>query len=172
MIDPFGELLTRWTIRLALACYVLCLAAVMVGTKNRTPRMAIGLRLVWTLGCGMFVAHVISAFAYYHHFSHRAAYDDTARQTQELLGFAFGGGIYFSYLFLAIWVADVAWQWVSPASRPGWIDGPLHAYMAFIAFNGAVVFEGGVSRWAGIAASVMLGGIVLWRLRRGSKRLN
>ena len=163
MTDPFGELLTRWTIRLALACYVFCLAAAIVRRGTGSSRWNDAVRIVWTLGCGLFLAHVIAAFGYYHHFSHQAAYDDTAQQTQEQLGFAFGGGIYFSYLFLAAWVADVAWRWVNPATRPAWLDWPLHAYMFFIAFNGAIVFEGGVSRVAGIGACLMLGGVAAWR---------
>ena len=164
MTDPFGELLTRWTIRLALACYVFCLAAALLRHVARSGRMNDVVRFVWTLGCGLFIAHVIAAFGYYHHFSHQAAYDDTAKQTEELLGFSFGGGIYFSYLFLAMWVADVAWRWINPVSRPAWLDWPLHAYMFFIAFNGAIVFEGGVSRWAGVMACLVLAGIVVWRL--------
>jgi hypothetical protein len=163
MIDPFGELLTRWTIRLALSCYVFCLAAAIVRPSTGSSRMNDAVRIVWTLGCGLFIAHVVAAFGYYHHFSHLAAYDDTAQQTLEQLGFAFGGGIYFSYLFLALWVADVAWRWLSPCSRPAWLDWPLHAYMFFIAFNGAIVFEGGVSRIAGIIACVLLAAVAVWR---------
>lgn len=164
MTDPFGELLTRWTIRLALACYVFCLAAAIVRRGTVSRQMNDAVRVVWTLGCGLFIAHVIAAFGYYHHFSHEAAYDDTASQTQEQLGFAFGGGIYFSYLFLAIWVADVGWRWLSPGTRPAWLDWPLHAYMFFIAFNGAIVFEGGVSRVAGVIACLVLAAVAAWRM--------
>jgi hypothetical protein len=164
MTDPFGELLTRWTIRLALSCYVFCLAAVIVRGRTKSGPLESVTRIVWTLGCGLFAAHVVSAFGYYHHFSHQAAYDDTAQQTKDQFGFAFGGGIYFSYLFLGLWIADVAWRWIAPATRPAWFDWPLHAYMFFIAFNGAIVFEGGVSRGAGIAACVLLAGLVVWRL--------
>lgn len=164
MTDPFGEFLTRWTIRLALACYVFCLAAAILRRGPVGSRMNDVVRIVWTLGCGLFIAHVVFAFGYYHHFSHQAAYDETARQTQEQIGFAFGGGIYFSYLFLALWVMDVAWRWLAPATRPAWLDWPLHAYMFFIAFNGAVVFEGGVSRVAGLFACVLLAAVVAWRV--------
>jgi len=164
MTDPFGELLTRWTIRLALSCYVFCLAAVILRRGAASSRINDAVRLIWTLGCGLFIAHVVAAFGYYHHFSHQAAYDDTAQQTLEQLGFAFGGGIYFSYLFLAVWVADVAWRWLSPVSRPAWLDWPLHAYMFFIAFNGAIVFEGGVSRWAGIIACLLLAAVAAFRM--------
>ena len=164
MTDPFGEFLTRWTIRLALACYLFCLAEAVLGHGTVHTRARDIVRLVWTLGCGLFIAHVIAAFGYYHHFSHQAAYEDTAQQTEDLLGFSFGGGIYFSYVFLTLWIADVAWRWIRPDSRPVWLDWPLHAYMFFIAFNGAIVFEEGVSRIAGIIACVLLAGIVIWRL--------
>ena len=166
MPDPFGQLITRWTVRLALSCYLYCLAAVLLRGRTENAQGDRTVRVIWTLGCGIFVAHVIAAFAYYHHFSHQAAYDDTAKQTEELIGFAFGGGIYFSYLFLVLWVGDAAWRWISPASRPAWLDWPLHAYMFFIAFNGAIVFEGGVSRVAGIVGCVLLLGIVFWRLTK------
>jgi len=161
MTDLFGEQFTRWTIRLALTCYVFCLAAAIArrGWTNKSWNDAV--RIVWTAGCALFVVHVVAAFGYYHHFSHRAAFDDTAKQTADLLGFAFGGGIYFSYLFLAVWVLDVVWRWVAAASRPAWLDWPLHLYMFFIAFNGAIVFEGGVSRWGGIVACVLLAGILV-----------
>ncbi len=164
MIDPFGELLTRWTIRLALSCYVFCLAAAILRRGAPGSRMNEVVRIVWTLGCGLFIAHVAAAFGYYHHFSHQAAYDETARQTQEQIGFPFGGGIYFSYLFLALWVMDVVWRWLTPGTRPAWLDWPLHAYMFFIAFNGAIVFEGGISRVAGIPACILLAGVLAWRL--------
>ena len=164
MIDPFGEFLTRWTIRLALACYVFCLAATILRPGAAGSRINDAVRIIWTLGCGLFIAHVVAAFGYYHHFSHAAAYDETARQTQEQIGFAFGGGIYFSYMFLVFWVMDVAWRWLTPDTRPAWLDWPLHAYMFFIAFNGAVVFEGGVSRVAGIFACLLLGAVLAWRV--------
>jgi hypothetical protein len=170
MTDPFGEFLTRWTIRLALVCYVFCLAAT-ICRSAADVRMNQIVRVFWTLGCGLFIAHVIAAFGYYHHFSHQAAYEDTARQTKEQLGFAFGGGIYFSYLFLALWILDAAWRWLTPGTRPAWCDWPLHAFMFFIAFNGAIVFEGGVSRVAGIAACVLLVAIFAWRLFGGSASL-
>jgi hypothetical protein len=170
MIDPFGEFLTRWTIRLALACYVYCLAAFILRRAVAGSRRSNIVLIVWTLGCGLFVAHVVAAFGYYHHFSHQAAFDETARQTNEQIGFAFGGGIYFSYLFLVMWILDVGWRWLGPASRPHWLDWPLHAYMFFIAFNGAIVFEGGISRVGGIAACVLLAAILAWRwMGRGTE---
>lgn len=74
-----GELLTRWTARLALALYVLGLA-VRVSAAGRRPRLDTA-RLFWTAGCLAFLLHTASAFEFYHHWSHRAAYEATARRT-------------------------------------------------------------------------------------------
>ena len=157
-----GELLTRWTIRLALLCYVVVLAGRLKFRHN--SRWETAARAIWTAGCLLFVCHVASAFHFYHHWSHQQAYEDTARQTHELLGWQFGGGIYFSYAFALLWVADTAWWWFSSASyrrRPVALRCGVTIYMLFIALNGAIVFEDGPVRWAAVAACVVLIGLFL-----------
>jgi len=165
-----GEELTLWTIRLALACYVAWLAGWLVVATHRNtllswPYMA---RWLWTVGCGLFVAHVACAFHIYHDWNHAAAFEKTATETEQLLGVRFGEGIYFSYLFLVLWVFDVLamWTWWHPAGdlrRPmvGAVQWALHAYLFFIAFNGAIVFEAGPTRWAGVAACLLLVGLAM-----------
>lgn len=163
-----GVLLTKWTIRLALACFVAYLAGWLALTTARWPRAA---RWIWTAGCGMFLIHVACAFHFYHHWSHFAAWQATAEQTEQILGIAFGNGIYFNYLFLVLWALDVAWLWRpgSHAARAALgatgVPPPAHAkhqtpkwrvlvhlFLFFIAFNGAIVFEPGPTRWAGLCA--------------------
>jgi hypothetical protein len=163
----FGELLTRWTVRLALACYVACLAgwlAAPVGMPGRSLRLA-GPWL-WTAGCLLFLLHVASAFHFYHHWSHAAAWESTAAETDALLGIRFGEGIYFSYAFALFWAADVLWMWAGRvwiADMPGsGVRMAVQGYLLFIAFNGAIVFEAGPTRWAGLAACLVLGGLAVW----------
>src|SRR5207247_4306515 len=48
----------------------------------------------------------------YHRWSHAVAWRHTAERTQDLLGVAVGDGIYFSYLFLVLWIIDVVWLWL------------------------------------------------------------
>jgi hypothetical protein len=153
-----GELLTRWTVRLAVALYVASLAL------RRWPRWR---RLAWTLGCGCYLLHVAFAFEYYHHWSHDEAYASTARQTAEVTGLDWGAGLYVNYAFTLIWLADVAWWWVAPASyasRPRWLEWSIQAFLGFIVFNATVVFASGFSRWLGIAACLLLIG-VWWKER-------
>lgn len=177
----FGHELTIWTIRLALLCYVVYLAGSIATFSCRCASWLAISRWIWTIGCGLFVLHVLAAFAFHHHWSHAAAWETTAAETDALLGVRFGDGIYFSYVFLVLWVADVAVMWwtarrklgrtlvsidepsqprIGPATQPlvaaTWLRGLIHAYLFFIAFNGAIVFESGPSRWGGIIACVLL----------------
>jgi len=149
-----GQLLTVWTIRLALALYVAWLAGWLC---TRSPRWAVVARWLWTAGCVFFLVHVACAFQFHHHWSHAAAWQDTAEQTQALLGVAFGDGIYFSYGFLVLWVLDVLWMWsVADPLKTPWPRVLVHLLLFFIAFNGAIVFEAGPTRPAGIVACLAL----------------
>jgi hypothetical protein len=156
-----GELLTHWTIRLALVCLVLRLAGQL--RFAAAPWWLAWSRGIWTLGYLFFVLHVGCAFHFYHSWSHALAFESTARQTHEMLGVRFGEGIYFSYLFTLLWGSDVVWQWVAPETyrqRPPWLGATLLGYLSFIAFNGAVIFEGGVTRWVGVPVAVAL--VIAW----------
>jgi hypothetical protein len=152
-----GPELTHWTIRLALLCFAARLAG---GLRWGSAAWWFPWsRAIWTAGCLLFLAHVACAFHFYHDWSHATAFESTATQTEEQLGMRFGEGIYFSYLFMLLWVGDAAWQWLSPTSyqrRSKALTIGLLSYMAFIAFNGAAVFEGGVTRWVGIPLTVVL----------------
>lgn len=167
----FGDALILWTIRAALACYVAVLAGRLwwgplpqLATTHAWPQVA---RWLWTCGCLFFLAHMTAALHFYHHWSWSHVLADTARQTNDLIGVPFGEGIYFSFLFAAVWVADVVAWWVwgtTYLERPRWLAMLVHAYLFFIAFNGAIVFEAGVTRWGGLAACVVLA-ILGWRSR-------
>jgi hypothetical protein len=157
-----GEQLTRWTIRLALGLYVLAVA-VRLDAQRRRPWLR-GARLAWTLGCLLYLGHVVCAFHFYHGWSHAAAYRETAGQTAELFGLEWGGGLYFNYAFTIAWVADVCWWWrgiEQYESRPRWAEALMQGFFAFMAFNGTVVFGHGLVRWLGLAASLGLGGLAL-----------
>ncbi len=149
--------IVAWPIRLALVCYVIVLIRELWSTGRDSTDQAN--RLVWTIGCGLYLLHVLAAFHFVHRWSHAEAVVHVARQTEAFVGWSFGGGVYFNYLFTALWVADVVWWWWSPAShaaRSRWLTGGLHVYLLFIAVNGAVVFASGWTRWLGIPLLVVL----------------
>src|SRR5262249_40927465 len=143
-----GELITRWTARAALLLYAGSLL-VRGLEDNRRDRLHLS-RWLWTAGCLVFLAHVVCAFEFVHHWSHSAAYAYTARQSAEITGRNWGGGLYLNYLFTLIWLADTGWWWLSAKSyesRPRWIDWPVPAFLAFMAFNATVGFAAGLTRW-------------------------
>ena len=81
--------------------------------------------------------------------------------------------MYFNYAFTAIWAADVVWLWLNPVSyrrRAGWLAGSVHAFMAFMFFNGAVVFAGGWMRWFSLTVTAAITGLWIreWHQRHGA----
>ena len=164
-----GELLTRVTIWIALCGYAFALSAGLLAGRQPLERRRWAQR-AWMIGCAAFVAHVLCAFNYYHAWSHAAAYRETARQTAEVFGLDWGGGVFVGYAFAVTWVADVVWCWLGPESyqrRPRLLVTAWHWFFLFIVFNGTVVFETGLVRWLGIALCSVLG-LVLWRRTRRS----
>jgi hypothetical protein len=159
-----GELLTRWSVRIALALYVVTLV-LRLSDKTRYPQINWA-RLAWTASFAAFLIHLICAFHFVHHWSHAAAYVDTARQTAEVVGFDWGGGLYANYAFAALWLADVFWWWTDPSShsaRSRRIEWTVQGFMAFIMFNATVVFGHGAIRWAGLAATAILAALLVRR---------
>ena len=147
-----ARLLTLWTIRISAALYVTATALWIV--KRDAPA-----RRAWTAACLLYLGHAIAAFHFYHSWSHAHAYRETARQTAEVFGILWGGGIYFNYVFSALWLADVCWWWRGLAayrSRPRWIAATVESFIAFMFFNATVVFGRGWVRWFGVAATVGL----------------
>jgi hypothetical protein len=158
-----GELLTRLTIWVALCAYAIG-AGMMMLSKGH-PRRLDGGRRVWTLGCACFLAHVVCAFGFYHHWSHDAAYRETGRQTAAVTGLHWGGGIFLNDLFALAWLADVLWWWLAPANfarRSARLTNVWHGFFLFMVFNGTVVFGNGPVRWLGALISAGLAGLWLW----------
>jgi len=152
-------LLTLWTVRIATALYVLALTAwTLAWPEHRV-------RILWTLGCLAFLMHVVSAFHFQHHWSHDAAWRETARQTAALFAIESGSGLYLNYLFTAVWAADASWWWAHPSTysqRARWITVAIHAFLAFMFINGAIVFASPPMRWSSLAALV---GLIALRLK-------
>ena len=112
-----GEWLTRGTVWLALALYTG--AEVLMSGRCRGGSGRPG-RLMNTAGCAVFITHVASAFAFYHHWSHSAAYEGTARQTAQLTGWNWGGGLYVNYLFGLLFRSGFAFPLIVVDGSSGW----------------------------------------------------
>ena len=164
-----GEQFTRWTIRLALLLAVGALVRAKVQTpQGESTNRSIwpSTRVLWTAACLFYLAHVACAFHFVHGWSQAAAYRQTALTTAAFTGIDWGGGLYFNYLFSLLWLGDVLWWWLWPASfsgRAGWVATAWHGFFAFMAFNGAVVFAEQVSRLFGLALAAIALAAVLGR---------
>ncbi len=156
------EILTRGTIWLSIVAYAVGVATFAFSRKQR--RLTQVTRLLWSAAVISLLAHVAFAFHFYHSWSHAHAFQDTARQTQEKVGWNWGGGLYVNYVLLVGWIADLGWWWLrglgSYYNRPSWLIALWHGFLIFVIFNGTVVFEEGWVRWAGVFVCFCL--CLLW----------
>lgn len=135
----WGEFAIRWTARLAVACYLARLYYDCDGLANKTAQRSA--RWWWTIGCLIFLVHVLIAFHFEHHWDHAAAFDATAKRTLEMTGWNSGVGLYVNEVFLCLWLADTLLWWRDfdwPRNRIAyWI---VHFLFAFLMFQATFVF--------------------------------
>jgi len=156
-----GPGITAWTIRIAMILFVsvlgLRISEAWLAPKQRTKR------IIWTLGCLLFLTHIAAGMHFYHGWNHTHAYDATAEQTHETIGVRFGGGIYVNHAMAIVWVLDVLWSWITPKSyigrSPGW-NYVIVGFFLFIAVNGFVIFKSGLLRWSGLLVLTLL--LIAW----------
>ena len=101
----------------------------------------------WVAGTFLCAAHMILSLAIRHGWSHRAALESTAMQTEAVYGVAFGGGVYVNYIFLGAWVAETAWWGFRPShyfTRTAAITWTLRIFYFVVLLNAAVIFA---TRW-------------------------
>ena len=156
-----GEFLTRGTIWVSIVGYVVgSVVFALSPLSRRRAQWDSAARVVWSVACASLIAHFISAFQFYHGWSHAAAYRDTARQTEEVFGFNWGGGLFINYALLIAWIVDLAWWWRSGLDsyrkRPWPLVALWHGLLIFIIFNATVVFGDGMVRWVGLAICLLL----------------
>ncbi len=120
--------------------------------------------MAWTIGVIGLLAHAGAAYHFYHGWSHAAAYRETARQTAEVTGLDWGGGLFINYALIAGWMTDVAFWRLrgldAYRNRPRWLMAAWQGFLFFIIFNATVVFKTGPPRWAGLGLCLWL--ILLW----------
>lgn len=154
-----GEFLTRSTIWVSIIAYTI--GSFVFAAARRQGEGARWARLAWTIGCAALLVHFVCAFHFYHAWSHTAAYIDTGRQTAEVVGINWGGGLFINYAVAIFWIADVAWWWSAGVNsyrrRPWLVTLIWHSFLIFIIFNATVVFKDGLTRWIGLLVCLALG---------------
>ena len=151
-----GALLTRMTVWLALMFYI---ASEWTSVRGgHRCHQSLG-RALNAAGFLLFLMHVGFAFHFHYHWSNATAYSETARQTKELTGFDFGGGLYVNYLFALIWLVEVVWhnRWPEKyVNRPKPITWSVRLFFLFMIINGTFVFVHSNIRWLGLSLSMLL----------------
>lgn len=142
----------------------LSLVGLLAGEVGAARRHRTGVEPWWAwpasmAGCLALCAHMLLAMASRHQWSHQAALLDTARQTAEVYGVAWGGGLWVNYAFAGLWMAWLtAWK-ASPArfwNQPRWQLWGARAFVFVIVLNAAVVFAAPQRRLAGAALTLAL----------------
>ena len=150
----------------------LALVLFAAGEIGRTGRRRSGgepgwARPAFAAGAALAIVHTLLAFALAHDWSHADAVRSTALQTEAVYGFAFGGGVYVNYLFLAVWLADATWwRRADHVGRSLAVTWTLRSFYLVIIVNAAVVFATGWRRAAGVAVVASL----LWAWRPTVRR--
>jgi hypothetical protein len=158
-----GEFLTRLTIWITLGGYTAGTALYFTARGRR--HWETWARLAWTIGCLALLAHAAFALHFYHRWQQSSAWQETARQTAEVFGVEWGGGLYINYAFMLAWVVDTIWWWRGLDAyrrRSRALTAAWHGFLIFMFFNATVVFETGVLRWLGLWLGLGLG--LLWWL--------
>lgn len=153
------EFLTRSTIWLNIAAYTV--GVVLFSLRGHRPSLDSTTRALWTIAVIALGAHFVSAYHFYHSWSHAAAYTETARQTAEVFRINWGGGLFINYALLSIWTIDVSLWWAngieSYRRRTPWsLVMTWHSILIFILFNATVVFKTGAVRWTGLLICLTL----------------
>jgi len=129
--------------------------------EPRTPRsLQLVARSLFLLGALICAVHIVLAMSDVHGWSHAAAVEATARQTAQVYGLRWGGGVYVNYLFTAVWLADAIARVTSPASvasRSAALVWALRAFYFVIIVNAAVVFARPEVRWMGVVICALIG---------------
>jgi hypothetical protein len=164
-----GDILTRWSVRAAVICYLIRAWADVVGPGPPGTSTIKAIRWVWTLGFALYAVHVYAAFEFFHKWSHQSALRHTAEQTAAVTGIIWGGGLYVNYAFSLLWMLDVGAWWVGgplfPYRGVAYRFG-LHVVFAFMMFNATVVFGPPIWRWAAVPVAVAAIAIIGMSRRR------
>lgn len=138
------------------------------GQRAWTPTSRLPRWVTWAnaSGLALCVVHIAIAMGSVHGWSHAAAAEATALQTDSVYVLRWGGGLFVNYLFVIVWAGE-AWS-RTRASRSVFAGAAatwaLRIFYAIVVFNAAVVFARGSMRAAGLVLVAAL--LLAWRPHR------
>jgi hypothetical protein len=170
MSDP-AHPLTLWLARASMAFYAI---AVLISASRRdsSPKKFKQWQAAWSAACLLLIAHVVAAFHFEHHWSHITALQHTAEQTAQVTGINWGGGLYFNYAFLVLWLVDVAFLWRVSEHSHSMLHRVTSLACLFMVVNATVVFGPGWWFWPVAAVGLAAAVIYQWSHRETQARDN
>ena len=163
-VDSGAMTWTVWTARAVVLGWLAALLAIL--WTGRSEANSKEIRALWSFAAIALLIHSGCAFVLIHEGRHHLAWEHTARRTEELTGWRWGGGLVVNEILLAWWLMDAAFLWW-PAARE-WLGRrgyrvALHAFVAFLMFNATVVFGPPLYRWAGVPVAATLAAVAAHR---------
>ena len=126
----------------------------------------------YSVSVALMFVHVLLAYAISHHWSHQAAMEHAAVETEQTLGFEFAPGLYVNFVFLAVFIVDSVWRW--RVKNPH-VRKPLNAargidsFILFIFLMATLVFEAGPIRlFSAVGFIVIFARYLSWKRQQQS----
>jgi hypothetical protein len=160
--------MTTWLYATIWGAMTLFVAGAIADRRTSGPAPANWAWWIWLAGAVLCAVHMTIAMGAHYGWDHERAVHETAVRAATVYGFAWRGGLYVNYLFLLVWIGEIAWWTLSPqsyATRPAAIRHTLWIFYVIIVFNAVVVFATAPGRIAGVILTSLLIA-AWWRDRR------
>lgn len=102
-------------------------------------------RFSWLFGSVMIAFHILASYGIAHGWSHAAAVEATAVESEQVTGIRAGWGVYVNFAFVAVWMGYSITMVSSRRRWPG-IDQAVFWFTAAIIVSATIVFESGAVR--------------------------
>lgn len=109
----------------------------------------------WLIGSVMITLHILASYGIAHGWSHAAAIEATADESEQVTGIRAGWGVYVNFAFAAIWMGYSA-AMATRGRRWPTLDQVVFWFTAAIVFSATIVFETGIVRWLSVAGFIGL----------------
>lgn len=153
--EMFSDWLVFVPVWLALAGWFAGSFARAVGPRGGGERTEAVYRFAWLFGAIMIVVHIIASYGLVHGWSHTAAVEATAEESERVTGIEAGWGVYVNFAFAVVWLG---YSLAMVLGRRRWprIDLGVFCFTTMIVFSATVIFEAGAVRWLSVIGFALL----------------
>ncbi|EMI20688.1 putative membrane protein [Rhodopirellula maiorica SM1] len=119
-------------------------------------------RYAWLFGSLMIALHVLASYGVAHGWSHAAAIEAIADESERVTGIRAGWGVYVNFAFATVWIGYSVAMVIRRRRWPG-VDQAVFWFTAAIVVSATIVFETGAVRWLSVAGFIGLIISYFWR---------